>query len=216
MRMIAEAQKRCTKCGETKPLSEFYFMSHGRGRKKNYASRCKACQKTRIAKRLAERRGYEYEPRPDDYGKYAKCTLCGKPYRGHRRPPICTKCEKLRKRVSKFGEWGKTVAKAYGKTATPPTFKYEEWTERIGSTVTSLRIRDRDKVTRKVRQSPTTWEAAIKQAKGGLQLDDRYGIWTRKIRNAVHNWAIKARAQAERGCSVRPIGSAGVQMRLDW
>ena len=209
--MIVEAQKRCTKCGETKPLTEFYWCSKGRGRNKGYNSQCKACEKTRIAKRLAEREGRVYAPMQRHEPTF--CEQCGKRIGYGCRH--CRKCSGVERRGSKFGAWGKAIADAYSKTATPAR-KYGAWTERIYSSMTSMRIRDRDKVTRKVRKQPGTWKEAISQAKGKFQQDDRYGIWTRKIRNTFHNWGIKARAEAECRRIARPSASAAVQMRFDW
>lgn len=88
--MIAEPQKKCTKCGEEKPLSEFYTVGNGHTSWKGRKSRCKACVKTRTAKHRAEADGREYKPKPDGWGTPRYCELCGKRIRFRNR--FCGVC----------------------------------------------------------------------------------------------------------------------------
>ena len=91
--MIAEAQKRCTKCGETKPLSEFYFMSKGRGRPKCHSSFCKMCSVKRACDQQASR--------------VRDCLGCGTSIRGQRE--YCQEC--LRRRAQQRKEAAKQTRK---------------------------------------------------------------------------------------------------------
>lgn len=44
-------EKICTKCGERKPLDEFYFeCPSGKGKKPHFRPQCKECEKTRVKK----------------------------------------------------------------------------------------------------------------------------------------------------------------------
>lgn len=61
--MKIKEEKKCTLCGEMKPLSEYYFI-----RKRNrYFSRCIEC--TRIESRLYQRRTYTKQAGVDRYAK---------------------------------------------------------------------------------------------------------------------------------------------------
>jgi hypothetical protein len=102
------SQKRCTKCGETKPLSRFHFRNTYRGRKARYDSWCKDChnvdseihhkkneERRKETQRQSGRRNYTTEKRhakhlkvkfgmtPDEYramydSQGGKCAICGK------------------------------------------------------------------------------------------------------------------------------------------
>jgi len=76
--MIANAGKTCSKCGEAKPLSEFYAHDNGHSKWQGRKSVCKTCCKTKNAKRRSEKAGREYVPRPEDWGTLTpQCSQCG-------------------------------------------------------------------------------------------------------------------------------------------
>lgn len=240
--MIAESQKKCTKCGERKFLSEFYETTNGKGWTGRNAA-CKACCCARIAKRRAEVSGRIYEPRPDDWGtRHSLCQCCGKPVRSG--TVNCCQCriEKNMDIVSSYEyepwmanadrEWLRCLVRCRSKSANKgrqrTAYRNDLWLRKINAIAASCRRRQ--KQTTKVQPANNmdtrtlTWDECfhrtIKRAKKLNSSFRRRGGWYAKFDTMTRNWRRKV-AERSNGKSDgkrvdETIEKPEVQMRIDW
>ena len=97
------ATKTCTRCGQTKPLDEFYRNSECKG---GYANQCKACVLRRDREKYRERHQplSEADPRT--------CDHCGKLFQpvAHNQLYCCARCRMRAGDAKGMGEYNLKVS----------------------------------------------------------------------------------------------------------
>lgn len=189
---MSEAKsKRCAKCGLEKPIEDFYPRGgktrHGKpvpaGQRKN---QCKACDKLRIAKRLAIRTGKEYEPLTEYRGRLAE----RKRERLANRPKSQRQQEIELWKASGMWEWVKALrkaeARAKSKLAARMAYHSDPWHRRFASTLKGMEHRRKLQPylkPKKRKARPTSWTAVLARSLGLAK-----AAWKRQIKISTNPW----------------------------